>query len=52
MHLAVSSGLRCVSLFSGRDYPGLWDPYGEGHIVLRKHTEMRRVYVESMYKIQ
>jgi ADP-heptose:LPS heptosyltransferase len=36
MHMAVSAGLRCVAIFSGRDYPGLWEPYGKGHIVLRK----------------
>lgn len=36
MHMAVSAGLKCVAIFSARDIPGLWYPYGEGHIVLRK----------------
>jgi ADP-heptose:LPS heptosyltransferase len=36
MHMAVSAGIRCVAIFSGRDKPGLWDPYGSGHHVLRK----------------
>jgi len=35
MHMAVASGLRCVALFSSRDYPGNWYPYGDGHEVLR-----------------
>jgi ADP-heptose:LPS heptosyltransferase len=35
MHLAASAGTRCVALFSSRDFPGLWDPYGTWHIVLR-----------------
>lgn len=35
MHLSVSVGLKCVSIFSARDSPGLWYPYGQGHIVLR-----------------
>jgi heptosyltransferase-3 len=36
MHMAVASGIRCIALFSARDYPGLWYPYGEGHIIFRK----------------
>ena len=36
MHLAASVGVRCVAIFSARDYPGLWEPYGTGHIVLRE----------------
>jgi ADP-heptose:LPS heptosyltransferase len=35
MHMAVSAGIRCVAIFSSRDLPGLWEPYGKGHIVLR-----------------
>ncbi len=35
MHMAVSAGTRCVAIFSGRDQPGLWEPYGAGHVVLR-----------------
>jgi ADP-heptose:LPS heptosyltransferase len=35
MHLAVSAGLPCVAVFSARDYPGKWYPYGQGHIVHR-----------------
>ncbi len=35
MHMAVASGLRCVVPFSSRDFPGLWYPYGDGHVVFR-----------------
>ena len=35
MHLAVSAGVRCVALFSARDWPGRWYPYGKGHAVHR-----------------
>ncbi len=36
MHLAASVGLRCMGIFSARDAPGRWVPYGNGHVVLRK----------------
>jgi len=39
MHLAGMVGTPCVALFSARDYPGQWEPYGTGHIVLRHETE-------------
>lgn len=35
MHMAVAAGLKCVAIFSSRDYPGNWEPYANGHIVLR-----------------
>lgn len=35
MHLAVAAGIRCVAIFSARDYPGKWYPYGAGHRVHR-----------------
>ncbi|MCC5790902.1 MAG: glycosyltransferase family 9 protein [Opitutales bacterium] len=35
MHLAVAVGLKCVAIFSARDVPGKWYPYGEGHKVHR-----------------
>ncbi len=36
MHLAAMVGLPCVVIFSARDYPGLWEPYGNEHAILRK----------------
>lgn len=35
MHLAGMAGIPCVGIFSARDYPGRWEPYGKGHIVFR-----------------
>ena len=35
MHLAASAGAPCVAVFSALDYPGLWEPYGNRHIILR-----------------
>ncbi|MCS3956544.1 ADP-heptose:LPS heptosyltransferase [Salinibacter ruber] len=36
MHLAAAEGVRCIALFSARDWPGRWYPLGDDHIVLRK----------------
>jgi len=35
LHMAAFMGVRCVGLYSARDYPGAWYPYGDGHVVLR-----------------
>lgn len=35
MHLAAAVGTRCVGIFSARDFPGSWYPYGPNHLVLR-----------------
>jgi ADP-heptose:LPS heptosyltransferase len=35
MHMAVAAGIPCVAIFSSQDLPGLWYPYGHGHIVFR-----------------
>jgi ADP-heptose:LPS heptosyltransferase len=35
MHLAVSVGLKCVMVSGARNAPGIWEPYGKGHIVVR-----------------
>ena len=39
MHLAAMVGVPCVALFSARDHPGRWEPYGPGHTVLRHETD-------------
>ncbi len=36
MHLAAISGTPCVALFSARDNPGIWEPFGDNHIILRR----------------
>jgi len=38
MHLAAAVGTRCIAIFSARDHPGKWYPYGHGHVVIRKHV--------------
>lgn len=35
MHFAAACGLKCVAVFSAHNYPGMWEPYGDGHIVLK-----------------
>lgn len=39
MHLAAMTGTPCLALFSARDYPGKWSPYGDKHTVLRRTVE-------------
>ena len=36
LHMAVSLGTPTISLFSGRDFPEKWAPYGNMNIVIRK----------------
>jgi len=35
IHMAALAGAGCVGVYSSRNPPGLWDPYGKGHVVLR-----------------
>ncbi|MGA3117076.1 MAG: glycosyltransferase family 9 protein [Syntrophobacteraceae bacterium] len=35
MHLAAALGVRCVAVFSGRDLPESWYPWGEGHAYMQ-----------------
>jgi ADP-heptose:LPS heptosyltransferase len=39
MHLAAAAGTPCVALFSAREWPGMWFPYGVPQTVLRKQIE-------------
>lgn len=39
MHVAAAVDTPCVAIFSGRDIPGLWSPYGAQHTILRKEIE-------------
>jgi asparagine synthase (glutamine-hydrolysing) len=39
MHLAAMVGKPCVAIFSARNYPGQWEPYGNNHLILRHETE-------------
>jgi ADP-heptose:LPS heptosyltransferase len=35
MHLGATVGTRCVALFSAREWPGMWFPYGANHRIFR-----------------
>ncbi|MGD1083156.1 MAG: glycosyltransferase family 9 protein [Verrucomicrobiota bacterium] len=35
MHLAAAVGTPCMAVFSAREWPGMWYPYGAGHRVFR-----------------
>jgi len=39
MHLAAMAGVPCVAIFSARNAPGQWEPFGSHHIVLRERPE-------------
>src|SRR2546425_2410884 len=39
MHLAAAAGTPCVAVFSSRDLPGKWNPYGFRHHVLRAQID-------------
>jgi ADP-heptose:LPS heptosyltransferase len=47
MHLAVSTGLRCIMVSGSRNAPGIWEPYGKGHIVLRVNIECEGCLLEK-----
>ena len=38
MHLAAAVGTPCVAIFSAQDWPDRWNPYGPGHLVLRRQV--------------
>jgi ADP-heptose:LPS heptosyltransferase len=46
-HMASAVGVPCVSLFSARDMPGKWSPYGERNLVLRKWVECHTCFAEK-----
>jgi ADP-heptose:LPS heptosyltransferase len=39
MHLAAAVGTPCAAIFSARNLPGLWFPYGSMHTVFYKRTD-------------
>lgn len=47
MHMAVSAGIPCVAIFSARDYPGKWYPYGSGHRIHRIATDCEGCMLEE-----
>lgn len=39
MHLAAAAGVPCVAVFSSREWPGMWFPYGVPQKVFRSQIE-------------
>jgi ADP-heptose:LPS heptosyltransferase len=39
MHLAATTGVPCVAIFSARNKPGVWFPAGSGHQVIYHHVD-------------
>jgi ADP-heptose:LPS heptosyltransferase len=39
MHLAAAVGTPCVAIFSARNLPGQWYPYGDKHTVFYERTD-------------
>ncbi|MGH7934661.1 MAG: glycosyltransferase family 9 protein [Candidatus Binataceae bacterium] len=46
-HLAAAAGVPCVSIFSCRDFPGMWYPHGPRHTVLRKWVPCHTCRLET-----
>lgn len=46
MHMAAVANIRCVGIFTSRDYPGHWYPYGNNHTVLRTPIECEGCMLE------
>ncbi len=47
MHLAAMVGTPIVAVFSARNSPGQWEPFGTGHIALREQTECAGCLLED-----
>jgi ADP-heptose:LPS heptosyltransferase len=47
MHLAAAVGTPTVSIFSARDYPVLWFPTGDNHVVLRSDVPCSPCFKET-----
>lgn len=52
MHLAAAVGTSCVAIFSSRDLPGVWFPFGGDHRVLYHSVECRGCRLEVCGKYQ
>jgi ADP-heptose:LPS heptosyltransferase len=47
MHLAAAVGTPVVAVFSARDYPIKWYPYGSGHVVFRRDVSCACCFLEN-----
>lgn len=39
IHMAASAGIPCLGIYSARNKPNLWEPYGDQHLILRKNKQ-------------
>ena len=46
-HLAAAVGTPCVSLFTRREFPGMWWPHGPQHEVLMKDVECHTCFLDA-----
>ncbi|OGW24279.1 MAG: hypothetical protein A2X55_04960 [Nitrospirae bacterium GWB2_47_37] len=47
MHLAASMDIPCVCIFSARNNPGKWEPYGNRHVILRKDIDCAGCFLDE-----
>ncbi|NUO08513.1 MAG: glycosyltransferase family 9 protein [Candidatus Brocadia sp.] len=47
LHLAGSMGVPCIGIYSARNNPGRWEPYGNNHVILRKDIECAGCFLEE-----
>lgn len=52
MHLAAAMGTRCVAVFSARQQPRIWFPYGDGHRVIFHHMPCEGCRLERCVEFQ
>ena len=45
-HLAAAVGTPCVSLFTRREFPGMWWPHGSQHVPLLKNVECHTCFLD------
>jgi ADP-heptose:LPS heptosyltransferase len=47
MHIAAAMGTPAVAIFSARDYPRQWYPYGEQHFVIRRDVPCSPCFLDE-----
>lgn len=52
MHLAAAAGTFCVAVFSARDWPGAWYPYGVEQRVFRTALDCEGCYLEACVELK
>lgn len=46
-HLAAAVSTPCISIFGGRELPGIWHPYGENNVVLSKDVPCHPCFLDE-----